>query len=118
MKVQKADLTEELLKLLIITSQIARAIRLNSAYASNSKDDPNTSVNVMELSECLHNFDQLSKVIADDDIKGINHIWDYLIEEFVRCQKIQAFQQFVRENTLIMAIGVFRNIRTKVNMVS
>ncbi len=113
MTVQKVDLSEELLKLLTVTAQIARAIRLNSAYCPDSKDNPNTLVNVMELSNCLHNFDQLAKVIKDNDIKEINQSCEYLSNEFLICQDIPSFQHC--EHALIEAIGVFKDIRTKVN---
>ena len=112
------NFTEELARLSICTAKTAIAIRLNSAYAPLSKDDPNTPYYVMELSDSLHNFDQLGRAIIEKDVAQIiqsceHLIWDY--KRFLRedNEKIKELLQENRHFNPQETIAVFQDIKVK-----
>lgn len=82
MESKTVDFTEELARLAICTANTAIAIRLNSPYAPMSKDNPNTPYYVMELSDSLHNFDQLGRAIIAKNIDQIIQSCEFLISDY------------------------------------
>lgn len=61
----KTDFYSDLCQLLVYISEVATAIRLNSAYNGNYKqmDQDQVSLDVMWLSDSLHNLDRLGHAI-------------------------------------------------------
>lgn len=61
----KTDFYSDLGQLLVYISEVATAIRLNSAYNGNYKqmDQDQVSLDVMWLSDSLHNLDRLGHAI-------------------------------------------------------
>lgn len=119
----RPDLTEELAKLLNFAAHVATAIRRHSAYNPEAARQAQAPVDVMWLSDCLHNFSMLGHAI----LKGTPH--DILVscdahlcmyESYLEAhpnaepQALATFERNVGPARLSEAMDVFREIRAKV----
>jgi len=118
------DLTEELARLINFTAQVAVAIRLNSAYSPPSKNNPNTPIDVMWLSDSLHNFNSLGDAVVRRNKNAIlracislerNYAW-FVSPDVTGCKGIP-HETFARYSDLVNlneAVEIFSRIRVKV----
>ncbi len=77
------DLTDELALLLHFVSNVASEIRMHSAY-NREVPEPTASIDVMWLSDCLHNFDMLTQAIVSKCRADIVFACDVLIDGYRR----------------------------------
>lgn len=75
------DISKELGRLLVYISEVATAIRLNSAYRGDyeSRDRREVGLDVMWLSDSLHCLDRLGQAIQIGDVKEIIGSCDSLL---------------------------------------
>jgi len=121
------NFTSELCQLLEFTSNVAIAIRMNSAYHKESMCDPETPHNVLWLSDCLHNFSYLSDAINLNDTEKIiiacdnllqNYKWYYenhLYEQYGHDSKT-IFERYSQRVELKDAMKIFEQIKSTVKM--
>lgn len=115
------DLQPELGRLLQFISEVAIAIRMNSAYHSASRHNPDTPVDVMWLADALHNFDQLGTAILKCDVAAIVAACDGHIAIYERYKADASghnskatFKRWASYVSLDDGIELFRSIKNKV----
>lgn len=117
------DLTPELTRLLNFTASVAIAIRMNSAYNSQSAHSPNTPHDVMWLADSLHNFDMLGRAIESGEATNIEFACDQLLRAYesytrtdtgLKSEPNATFERNAQRVTLKEAQDIFRDIKTKV----
>jgi len=79
---KKIDLTLELARLLVFTAKVATAIRMYSAYNQSDEHFEDAPLDLMFLSDCLHNFDCLGYAIAEGSPVNIVFACDLLLNSY------------------------------------
>lgn len=119
------DLTDELARLLSYTAGVAIAIRLNSAYRSDYKEqNPQHGYDVMWLADSLHNFDMLARAIQESNSAEIARACDMLLSFYAmythgptegnKGDPQGSFARHARYANLDEALAVFKAIKAKV----
>lgn len=80
----KANFDSDLGHLLVYISEVATAIRLNSAYSGNcmQMDQRQVSLDVMWLSDSLHNLDRLGHAIESGSPQEISNACEVEIDYY------------------------------------
>lgn len=121
------DLTNELARLVKFTADVATAIRMYSAYNQSGTDHKDASIDLMWLSDCLHNFDILSRSILEGNPSNIVAACDMLLQTFEGYQLENQHQTRSAKSTfdrnasrvsLRDAIAIFRDMRAKAQLLN
>lgn len=95
------DITSEMARLFIHVSRVATAIRMTSAYGSDStfKDPKLIPYDVLWLSDSLHNFDGLGRTIGQGDLAGISVQCSFLLGRYGEYQPTEQNQHLSSRNS-------------------
>lgn len=119
------DFSSELGRLLVLISNVAVAIRLNSAYSGDyaSKDKTQVGFDVMWLSDTLHEFKGLGAALQSKDLTKIVSSCDGLTMQFEayldeksgpwKSDPSDTFDRYREFVNLEEFMGVVSDIRTK-----
>lgn len=118
----KIDLTAELGKLLNFTAQVAVAIRMYSAYNQSRDPQEDDAMDLMWLSDSLHNFSILGTAVQGGDPTNIIFACDMLSRSYKSYQEIHphstrqakpTFERNASRVNLNEAVAIFEQIKLK-----
>lgn len=118
----KIDLTAELGKLLEFTAKVAVAIRMYSAYNRIGERQEDAPMDLMWLSDSLHNFSILGTAVQEGNPANIISACDMLSRSYKSYQEIHphstrqakpTFERNADRVNLNEAIAIFEQIRLK-----
>jgi hypothetical protein len=118
----KIDLTAELGKLLQFTAQVAVAIRMYSAYNRMGFQQEDAPMDLMWLSDSLHNFGILGIAVQEGNPANIISACDMLSRSYKGYQEMHpnstrqakpTFERNANRVNLNEAIAIFEQIRVK-----
>lgn len=117
------DLTSELAKLLKFTADVARAIRMYSAYNQSGARHEDAPNDLMWLADSLHNFDMLGRAITEGSPANVVFACDALLKAYQGYQEVfpgsdrqpkPTFDRNAHRVELKEAMAIFSDIRAKV----
>jgi hypothetical protein len=116
-----ADFSPELAALLVFTADVAIAIRMNSAY-NDARDPRLAPLDVLWLSDLLHNFDVLGRAVQGGDRADISSAVKRLLSQYAtyraplpgrKSDPVETFKRYEHRFQLEEAQAALRAIRAK-----